>query len=210
VRTPTGAQTQLQAADCGRWPLCRPRLHYTGCGCPVKPQQRNADVVDFLVRRAHLLHEKKLVLPVRKLRVAYVLPHHNVTGGLKCLCEHLRLLRERGHYTVGLLFPLILTTKKYSKPLQTILSPVVAVLQELQTFLAGNYASAVKQIMCIWHWHHEYLLPTRQDQQHYCTCPCAQKNFFVQRAVFSFWKPRVVCAELFTNQSPSMESLDAQ
>lgn len=37
----------------------------------------------------------------RKLRVAYMLPHHNITGGMKCLVEHIRLLRERGHTTIA-------------------------------------------------------------------------------------------------------------
>jgi hypothetical protein len=30
-----------------------------------------------------------------------MLPHHNITGGMKCLVEHVRLLRERGHYTIA-------------------------------------------------------------------------------------------------------------
>ena len=40
--------------------------------------------------------------PRRKLRVAYLLPHHNLTGGMKCLVEHIRLLRGRGHTVVAL------------------------------------------------------------------------------------------------------------
>jgi len=39
--------------------------------------------------------------PTRKLRVAYMLPHHNITGGMKCLVEHIRLLRSRGHTTIA-------------------------------------------------------------------------------------------------------------
>jgi hypothetical protein len=38
---------------------------------------------------------------MRKLRVAYMLPHHNITGGMKCLVEHIRLLRSRGHRTIA-------------------------------------------------------------------------------------------------------------
>lgn len=38
---------------------------------------------------------------MRKLRVAYMLPHHNITGGMKCLVEHIRLLRARGHRTIA-------------------------------------------------------------------------------------------------------------
>lgn len=41
------------------------------------------------------------VTPMRKLRVAYMLPHHNITGGMKCLVEHIRLLRARGHRTIA-------------------------------------------------------------------------------------------------------------
>jgi len=42
------------------------------------------------------------VTPQRKLHVGYMLPHHNLTGGMKCLVEHIRLLRARGHTTVAL------------------------------------------------------------------------------------------------------------
>lgn len=38
---------------------------------------------------------------MRPLRVAYMLPHHNITGGMKCLIEHLRLLRAKGHTTIA-------------------------------------------------------------------------------------------------------------
>ena len=42
------------------------------------------------------------VAPQRTLQVGYMLPHHNLTGGMKCLVEHIRLLRARGHTTVAL------------------------------------------------------------------------------------------------------------
>ncbi len=42
------------------------------------------------------------VAPQRKLKVGYMLPHHNLTGGMKCLVEHIRLLRARGHSTVAI------------------------------------------------------------------------------------------------------------
>eukprot|EP00240_Pyramimonas_obovata_P001815 CAMPEP_0118937714 /NCGR_PEP_ID=MMETSP1169-20130426/23569_1 /TAXON_ID=36882 /ORGANISM="Pyramimonas obovata, Strain CCMP722" /LENGTH=511 /DNA_ID=CAMNT_0006881433 /DNA_START=409 /DNA_END=1944 /DNA_ORIENTATION=+ len=38
----------------------------------------------------------------RPLCIAYVLPHHHVTGGMKVICEHLRLLSQRGHYVVAI------------------------------------------------------------------------------------------------------------
>lgn len=36
------------------------------------------------------------------LRVAYVIPHHHVTGGLKIMCEHLRLLSKLGHNVLAI------------------------------------------------------------------------------------------------------------
>lgn len=78
-------------------------LHYHGCTCPAGWQagSRVADQVDSLVGRAHSLYQQGLVAPQRKLRVCYMLPHHNITGGMKCLVEHIRLLRARGHYTIA-------------------------------------------------------------------------------------------------------------
>jgi len=35
--------------------------------------------------------------PPRPLDLIYVLPHHNLTGGMKILLEHVRRLRQRGH-----------------------------------------------------------------------------------------------------------------
>lgn len=78
-------------------------LHYVGCGCPPSWQQgaRIADQVDALVQRSHKMFMAKLISPNRPLRVCYMLPHHNITGGMKCLVEHVRLLRQRGHYTIA-------------------------------------------------------------------------------------------------------------
>jgi hypothetical protein len=78
-------------------------LHYQGCSCPSGWQagSRVADQVDKLVSKAHGLYQQGLIAPQRKLRVCYMLPHHNITGGMKCLVEHIRLLRERGHYTIA-------------------------------------------------------------------------------------------------------------
>jgi len=80
-----------------------PTLHYAGCGCPSTWQQgtRVADQVDALVLRTLQLFQRKLISPNRPLRVCYMLPHHNITGGMKCLVEHIRLLRQRGHYTIA-------------------------------------------------------------------------------------------------------------
>lgn len=78
-------------------------LHYPGCSCPLSWQKgsRVADQVDKLVRKAHALIEQGLIAPQRRLRVCYMLPHHNITGGMKCLVEHIRLLKARGHYTIA-------------------------------------------------------------------------------------------------------------
>lgn len=77
-------------------------LHYAGCGCPNwQKGGRVADQVDALVARFHRLFQRKLISPNRPLRVCYMLPHHNITGGMKCLVEHIRLLRQRGHYTIA-------------------------------------------------------------------------------------------------------------
>lgn len=78
-------------------------LHYPGCTCPAGWQagSRVADQVDRLVGKAHSLYQQGLIAPQRKLRVCYMLPHHNITGGMKCLVEHIRLLRARGHYTIA-------------------------------------------------------------------------------------------------------------
>jgi glycosyltransferase involved in cell wall biosynthesis len=57
--------------------------------------------VDFLVHRSFRSFQQGGLTPTRKLRVAYMLPHHNITGGMKCLVEHIRLLRSRGHTTIA-------------------------------------------------------------------------------------------------------------
>lgn len=38
---------------------------------------------------------------LRPLRVAYVIPHHGVTGGMKMIMEQIRLLRSRGHHVTA-------------------------------------------------------------------------------------------------------------
>lgn len=86
-------------------PLGVHTLHHPGCGCPpallARPGQRAADMVDALVQRCQSMYQHQLLAPHRPLRIGYVLPHHNITGGMKCLVEHIRLLRQRGHYVVA-------------------------------------------------------------------------------------------------------------
>lgn len=78
-------------------------LHYPGCGCPLNWTRgsRVCDVVDVLFTHCHKLFTAKMLTPMRPLRVAYMLPHHNITGGMKCLIEHLRLLKSKGHTTIA-------------------------------------------------------------------------------------------------------------
>ena len=76
-------------------------LHYTSCGCPPDWHNttRAADVVDILVQKAFQAYQEGRLAATRPLRVLYFLPHHNVTGGMKCLVEHVRLLKLRGKPT---------------------------------------------------------------------------------------------------------------
>jgi len=91
----------LQCLPYGTGCMAPINLHYPGCGCPIKPEPAlNAHVLDELwCRRMHLA-------PTRgasdTLRVAYVIPHHHVTGGLKIMCEHLRLLSKLGHNVLAI------------------------------------------------------------------------------------------------------------
>lgn len=78
-------------------------LHYPGCGCPASwtAGSRMCDLVDLVFHHCHTLFQRKMLPPVRPLRVVYMLPHHNITGGMKCLVEHIKLLRQRGHTTIA-------------------------------------------------------------------------------------------------------------
>ena len=57
-------------------------LHYPGCGCPAswKAHTRAADMVDQLARAGVDALLNGQLEPTRPLRVAYVLPHHKITG----------------------------------------------------------------------------------------------------------------------------------
>ncbi|KAI3426406.1 hypothetical protein D9Q98_008776 [Chlorella vulgaris] len=85
-------------------------LHYAGCGCPsFAPGCRLCDWGDSWLRQAYTRLgrdpvEGQLVrlTPNRTLKIAFCLPHANVTGGLKILLEQMRLLRQRGHAIVAL------------------------------------------------------------------------------------------------------------
>eukprot|EP00873_Tetraselmis_striata_P033293 jgi/Tetstr1/453557/TSEL_040525.t1 len=80
-----------------------PTLHYAGCGCTWgwRNAGQAADQLDQDLLAAFSRVQDKSVVPARRLTVAYMLPHHNITGGMKCLVEHIRLLQSRGHITVA-------------------------------------------------------------------------------------------------------------
>lgn len=78
-------------------------LHSHGCGCPENWSKatRPADLVDVLLQQAFNRYQEGMLIPCRHLVIAYMLPHHNVTGGMKCLVEHVKLLTSRGHTVVA-------------------------------------------------------------------------------------------------------------
>ena len=69
-------------------------LHWAGCGCaPPMPLPLPAAVDAALWQSAPP--------PRAALRVVFLLPHHNLTGGMKMLCLQMRLLKRRGHRVVA-------------------------------------------------------------------------------------------------------------
>jgi len=48
------------------------------------------------MQRSLAAFQQKQMVPSRPLRICYMLPHHNTTGGMKCLVEHIRLLKLKG------------------------------------------------------------------------------------------------------------------
>ncbi|GMH38947.1 hypothetical protein BSKO_06845 [Bryopsis sp. KO-2023] len=113
-------------------------LHYQGCGCPTSWQSgsRMCDLVDVIFQHCHSLFVNKMLPPVRPLRVVYMLPHHNITGGMKCLVEHIRLLRERGHTTIAVHRS---DTAKSAMPPWTDVKPDTDVVCSLQQRLNDVY-----------------------------------------------------------------------
>ena len=94
----------------------RGRLHHASCGCPGTLGSLSADsaaaaaaaaaqVADALVSNYAMLLRAGDVKVERKLKVAYMIPHHHLTGGMKVLSQHVRLLRQRGHVIVAVYRP---------------------------------------------------------------------------------------------------------
>lgn len=76
----------------------RSTLHHASCGCPGTLGSLSADsagsaaaaaaqVADALVSNFAKLLQTGAMKVERRLKVAYVLPHHHITGGMKVLCQ---------------------------------------------------------------------------------------------------------------------------
>ena len=71
-------------------------FHYADCGCAV----HCGGSVDW-IWHANNLRAVEALGP-RLLRVAFLIPHHNLTGGLKILVHHMQALRRRGHWIAAI------------------------------------------------------------------------------------------------------------
>ncbi|KAL3150732.1 hypothetical protein ABBQ32_000515 [Trebouxia sp. C0010 RCD-2024] len=79
-------------------------LHGPDCGCPENWSSKSiraADLADASFHQAFRRFQQGSLTPCRHLTIAYMLPHHNVTGGMKCLVEHIKLLVSRGHKVIA-------------------------------------------------------------------------------------------------------------
>jgi glycosyltransferase involved in cell wall biosynthesis len=74
-------------------------LHHPGCGCPAlrEPSPRACDAADAALAAGAAALAAGALVRGRPLHALYLLPHHNLTGGMKVLCGHVALLRARGH-----------------------------------------------------------------------------------------------------------------
>ena len=92
------AGAQIRLADAIETALHMPAgsLHHASCGCPGTLGSPAADaaaaaaaaasqVADSLVHNYATLYRLGGLRAERRLRVAYVLPHHHVTGGMKVI-----------------------------------------------------------------------------------------------------------------------------
>lgn len=104
-------------------------FHYAGCGCGCVPHRAHLGggvdwiwhpasivAVNGFLRRDGGVRQKTAeavvgpsastrhpcVYPYPRLRIAYFLPHHNVTGGLKLLLQQIVELKRRGHHVTVL------------------------------------------------------------------------------------------------------------
>ncbi|KAL1504390.1 hypothetical protein AB1Y20_010796 [Prymnesium parvum] len=80
-------------------PLCRSEggtFHYAGCGCSGYMPLPVPALVDDGVASARDAHHDR-----RSLRVLYLLPHQNLTGGMKMLVQQMGILTARGHQVIA-------------------------------------------------------------------------------------------------------------
>ena len=68
--------------------------HYAGCGCTgLMPLPLPGMVDDAIATLTHV--------DPRPLRIMYLLPHHNLTGGMKMLVQQMAILKARGHQVIA-------------------------------------------------------------------------------------------------------------
>lgn len=70
------------------------QYHYSGCGCSVRPWE--GDAVDWIWTAG-----AKKAPRTRHLRIGYLIPHHNVTGGMKMIMCVFLALGPRGGAGTG-------------------------------------------------------------------------------------------------------------
>ena len=69
---------------------------YQGCGADSVAWQGSA--VDWIWADTSGTAQVLAKAKPRRLRIAYLIPHHNVTGGMKMIMAQIRALRARGHH----------------------------------------------------------------------------------------------------------------
>ena len=82
------------------------QYHYPGCGCDAGPLALPCTIDAAVWRRVRVsprgmreLDAWRAITP--RLRVLYLLPHHNLTGGMKMLVGQLSALRAGGHAVIA-------------------------------------------------------------------------------------------------------------
>lgn len=83
-------------------------FHYAGCGCGSRPWC--GDLVDWIWTPEWLAYTARVCAESStlraslrgyafpRLRIGYLIPHHNVTGGMKMIMAQIQRLHERGHW----------------------------------------------------------------------------------------------------------------
>ena len=101
---------------------CPAVCHYNGCGCGTYDWQGHlvdwvwddwnrwqngvsAPTPQGVGPMATKVSPTTAAPSTPRLRIAYWVPHHNVTGGLKMLFQHIKLLHQRGHWVEAIYRP---------------------------------------------------------------------------------------------------------